>query len=77
MFRKEYRLLKNEFSTIKTYAVFTIHFNNMYISKFVSIDNTVTLPLDPINLDANPSWNTANNISATPNEGKIYNGNRK
>ena len=49
----------------------------MYISKFVSINNTVTLPLDPINLDANPSLNTVNNISATPNEGKIYNGNRK
>ena len=73
MFRKEYRLLKNEFSTIKIYAVFT----NMYIYKFVSINNTVTLPLDPINLDANPSLNTVNNISATPNEGKIYNGNRK
>ena len=73
MFRKEYRLLKNEFSTIKIYAVFTIHF----ISKFVSINNTVTLPLDPINLDANASLNTVNNISVTPNEGKIYNGNRK
>ena len=39
--------------------------------------HTVTLPLDPINLDANASLNTVSNISVTPNEGKIYNGNRK
>ena len=43
----------------------------------MSFNNTVTLPLDPINLDANASLNTVNNISVTPNEGKIYNGNRK
>ena len=49
----------------------------MYISKFMSINNTVTLPLDPINLDANTPLNTVNDVSVTPNEGKIYNGNRK
>ena len=75
MFRKVYRLLKNGFSTIEIQAFLTLRFK-MYISKFMSI-HTVTLPLDPINLDANASLNTVSNISVTPNEGKIYNGNRK